>query len=174
MPAGRGGAFEVNFLEEAVHLRRAHALAAGRGHLSDGLKSFPQPLPLQSGDEDDGRVVQVLHLLRGCLGVILRRRGAFLQGVPFVHHHDDGAVALVRVAADVGVERRHAFDGVRMSERHVGSLQVLARLDDAEFLGQQLGLAFAPDARGVDEAEAQAVALEFRVHGVARGARAAA
>ncbi len=64
---GNGGALEVDALEEAVHLAGGDALAALRGDERDGLIEAVQVGAVRGGEEDDGRVVEILedvaHLL---------------------------------------------------------------------------------------------------------------
>ncbi len=55
-------------------------------------------------------------------------------------------------------------------QRNVGGFEVLAGHDDGQLFGHHLGLALAPDAGGIDEAEEVALALDDLVDGVARGA----
>ena len=98
-------------------------------------------------------------------------RVLFGERVPLVDGDDDGAPGLDRVARDVRVERRHAFDRVHHDDRHVRPLQTPPRHHDRELLGHLCGLALAPDARRVNEAETLAVTLQERVNGVARRAR---
>ncbi len=76
----------------------------------------------------------------------------------------------MRVAADVGVDVGDAFLRVDDEQRDVGGFEVLARHDDGELLGHHLGLALAPDAGGIDEAEEVALALDDLVDRIARGA----
>ncbi len=90
--------------------------------------------------------------------------------VPLVDDDDDGAAALVGVAADGGVGGGDAFGGVDDEQGDVGGFEVAAGHDDGELFRHEMGLAFATDAGGVDEAEAGRRVLDDLVDGVARGA----
>ena len=74
------------------------------------------------------------------------------------------------VAADVGVEGGDSVGGVEDEEADVGGLEVLARHDDGELLGHELGLALATDSGRVDETEVVRAAGDDLVDGVAGGA----
>ena len=56
-------------------------------------------------------------------------------------------------------------------ERNVGAFEMLARHDDGELLGHQLGLALATDSGSVDEAIGLAIALHQFINRIARGSR---
>jgi len=96
--------------------------------------------------------------MTGAVGVGIAVGGGRIGGgvgdeVPLVDDDDDGAARLVGVAADVGVEGGDSVGGVEDEEADVGGLEMLARHDDGELLGHELGLALATDAGRVDETE---------------------
>src|SRR5829696_2665992 len=159
-------------LVEGVELRGRDApvarLVGAQGEREEALDA----LALQGGDGDDRRPFEELHLEAQVALERGGRAGLLVgDGVPLVDGEDDRAARVERVAGDVGVERRHALDGVDDDDRHVGALQAPARHQDRQLLGHLLGLALAADARGVDEAEGVPVGLEDGVNRVARRAR---
>ncbi len=76
----------------------------------------------------------------------------------------------MRITGDGGVAGSHAFDRVNEHERDVGGFQMLASHDHRKLFGHQFGLALAANTGGVDEAIAEAVALQNFVDGIAGGA----
>jgi len=60
---GDGGALEVDFGEEAVHLAGGDALAALAGDELDLFEEAFDSLPRRGGEEDDGGVVEVLEVV---------------------------------------------------------------------------------------------------------------
>ena len=76
----------------------------------------------------------------------------------------------MRVAADGGIRGGYAFGCVDDEQRDVGGFEMAACHDDGELFGHHVGLAFAANACGVDEAVLCAVVLDDFVNGIARGA----
>ncbi len=74
------------------------------------------------------------------------------------------------VSGDGGVEGIHSLGGVDHQQSDVGGFEMLARHDDGKLLGHQVGLAFAANAGGVDEAEGLSVTFDDFVDRVAGGA----
>ena len=107
--------------------------------------------------------------------MLLLLRGFLLRGferqVPFVHRDDHRPARLLGVARDGRVVRRDAHRPVHHQHRDVRALQVPPRHDHAQFFGDQLRLALAANSRGVEKTVRLAVALDHRIHRVARRAR---
>jgi hypothetical protein len=140
-----------------TRLRRSAATAT----TSCSTRSILAPAQARSferGEKDHRRVAQVLEhraqLLLEDLAIGGRLAVGAARGhrVPLVHHDDDAAPALVGIAADGGVGRRHALGRVEHQQGHVRGFQVPPRHHHAHLFGHQVGLALAPDAGRIHKA----------------------
>ena len=156
---GDAGALEIDAIEEAVHLAGSDAFAALGGNAEDGVENAGDGAALSGGDEEDGCVAEVfkdaadLALENFAVGwwFSVGTRGG--DEVPLIDNDDDGAATLVGVAADGSVGGGDTLGGVDDEERNVGGFEMTARHDDGELLGHEVGLPFAANAGGIDDAE---------------------
>src|SRR5713226_7941413 len=141
-------------LQQLPGIKRTRGrVRAGYSFLFDGL-ALPGLLPCRAP--------------LGLFGGFARRHD---REVPLVHHHDDGAARLFRVAGNGGVARGDAERRVYHQQGDVGALQALPRHDHSQLLGDELGLALPPYPRGIHEAIFLAAVNHAGIHGVARRAR---
>ena len=75
------------------------------------------------------------------------------------------------VSGDRCVARGDANSCIGHEQRHVGAFQMLAGHNHAELLRKEVCFAFAPDARGVDEAIPFSATEDDRIHRVSGGSR---
>src|SRR6185369_2408130 len=99
-----------------------------------------------------------------------RRVRVFFDGVPLVDGNDQAGAGFVGVTADGGVERRRAFDRIDQQDGNVGLFKVSAGHNYRNLFGDQLGLAFAANARRVHQAEVRVFEFKVGVNCVARRA----
>ena len=75
------------------------------------------------------------------------------------------------IAADVGIERRHALGGLEDQKGDIAAFEMAPGHHYTEFLGLQLGLALTADARSVHKSYSHAFMLDNAVDGVSRRTR---
>src|SRR5579875_1041404 len=178
--SGRSAALQIDTCQPTIQLACGNAAPAGLGDAIDGGEQLADALAGKRRKKDDGCVRKKFKLFADqgfVFGEELRRsdRGGFaacfllLLGVsprgfkrqiPFVHHDDDRAAGLLGVAGDGRVMRGDADGRIRDKERDIGALEMPARHDDAQFFGDQLGLPFSADARGIEESIRLAVVFD--------------
>src|SRR5205085_12221315 len=132
--------------EEVVELRSRDAQVARLACVNGERQDARHALASQSGDEDDRRVVEELHLVaQVALEGGGRARLLVRHGVPLVDGDDDRATGFDRVARDVRVERGYTFRRINHDDRHVRTLKTAPRHHDRQLLRHLLRLALAPD-----------------------------
>src|SRR5205814_10681812 len=77
-----------------------------------------------------------------------------------------GAAALVRVTADVGIERRDSLSSIDQNECHITALQMFPSLNHAELFRQQSSLPLTADSCRVDQPEIETIVFQFGVNTV--------
>ena len=100
---GDASAFEVDVLEEAVHLAGGDALTALAGDEFDGVEDFGRVIAGFRRCEDDGRVIEELEVPARLFFEDVFFRGGLAvgavdgDGVPLINDDDDGATGVVGV-----------------------------------------------------------------------------
>ena len=138
--------------------------------LVDSVPDAVDLLACECAGGDDGRIADEGHAVLDALADLGFRLGAFHE-VPFVQHDDHGTSALGRKARHALVLVGQTDRAVDHEQRHVGAVDGAHRTDEAVVLHVLVNLAFAAQARRVNDAVLLAVVNNHRVDGVARGAR---
>src|SRR5262249_30201321 len=91
----------------------------------------------------------------------------FLDEIPFVYGNNYRSSGFLRVATDMSVEGRHAFDTVNDQNCHIAALQMTPGHDDAELFRLQFGLSFTPNPCSINKSDGQVVMMDNDVDRIA-------
>ena len=153
-----------------VELVGGNRLAETGVGLVDGVPDAVDLLACECAGGDDGRIADECHAVLDALADLGFRFGAFHK-IPLVQHDNHGASALGRKARHALVLVGQANRAVDYEQRNVGAVDGAHGAHEAVVLHVLVDLAFAAQARCVNDAVLLTDVDDHRIDGVARGAR---